>query len=89
MGVKSLWQSIKGADLIQQWNGKDPTDVPAIAAEMEGKVLAIDFSMWVMQAGEQIELSHYTNQAEAAAKVAFDRVRVQKTTCSFIHLNSP
>lgn len=74
MGVKSLWQLINGANLIQQWSGQNPTDVPAIAAEMEGKVLAIDLSMWIMQAGEQLALIPHCNQVEAAAKVAFERV---------------
>lgn len=73
MGVKSLWQLINGANLIQQWSGQNPTDVPAIAAEMEGKVLAIDLSMWIMQAGEQLALIPHCNQVEAAAKVAFER----------------
>ena len=74
MGVKSLWQSLIGADLVEQWNGQNPADIPAIAAELDGKVFAVDLSMWVMQAGEQIALTPYCNQDEAAAKVAFERV---------------
>jgi hypothetical protein len=74
MGVKYLWHSLNKANLIQEWNGKDPTDLPIIAAEMEGKVLAIDLSIWSMQAGEQLALIPLCNQVEAAAKVAFERV---------------
>ena len=73
--MKSFWQFISGAKLIQQWNGQNPIDVPAIAAEMEGKVIAVDFSMWIMQAAGNQELLQHCNQEEAAAKVAFERVR--------------
>ncbi len=70
--MKSFWQFISGANLIQQWeNGQNPTDVPAIAAEMEGKVIAVDLSMWIMHAAGNQELLLHCNQEEAAAKVAF------------------
>jgi hypothetical protein len=74
MGVKSLWQLINGANLVEQWNGQNPTHVPAIAAELDGSVLAVDLSMWIMQATGQQELNVYCNADEAAAKVAFERV---------------
>jgi hypothetical protein len=84
MGVKSLWQALIGADLIEQWNGQTPTAMPALAAELDGKVLAVDLSMWVMQAGEQAALTPYCTQEEAAAKVAFERVSSTSSLFSYI-----
>jgi hypothetical protein len=86
MGVKSLWQLINGANLIEQWNGQNPADVPAIAAELDGSVLAVDLSMWIMQAGEQIALAPYCNQEEAAAKVAFERASVEELKLLFLFI---
>lgn len=76
MGVKSLWQSLIAADLVEQWDGQIPAALPPLTAELDGKVLAVDLSMWIMQAGEQAALAPYCNQEEAAAKVAFERVRL-------------
>ena len=71
MGVKQLWKLLKNADLVENW---DASTVPALAQELEGKVLAVDLSMWLMQASEQVALTPHFNLAEGAAKVAFERV---------------
>ena len=71
MGVKQLWQLLKNADLVESW---DASNVPALAQELDGKVLAVDLSMWLMQAGEQTALQAHMDTTEAAAKVAIERV---------------
>lgn len=73
MGVKQLWPLLEEADVVVRWNGADPASLAALASELEGTVLAVDLSMWLMQATEQGALAPHFSAVESAAKVAFER----------------
>ena len=88
MGVKRLWEALESNNLIEQFIGvNNNADIPVLARSLDGKVLAVDLSMWILQAGQQADLQHLFSQEEAAAKVAFERVR--STNSSNLFFFSP
>jgi flap endonuclease GEN len=73
MGVNQLWKLLEESGLVDRLQGTDPSDHAALVAEVEGKVIAVDLAMWIMQARESGALSEHFSPEEAAAKVAFER----------------
>ena len=72
MGVAQLWQALsKDPTIVQRWNGKE--HATAAAAEIEGKVIAVDLSMWIFQAQLQEKIQEHFSKTECAMKVAFER----------------
>ena len=77
MGVKRLWEALESSNLIEQFIGNNNADIPVLARSLDdGPVFAVDLSMWILQAGQQADLQQLFSQEEAAAKVAFERVRL-------------
>ena len=88
MGVKRLWEALESSNLIEQFIGNNNADIPVLARSLDdGPVFAVDLSMWILQAGQQADLQHLFSQEEAAAKVAFERVR--STNSSNLFFFSP
>ena len=75
MGVKTLWQLLEAEGLLAHWRGSDAQEHRLIVEEVEGKVVAVDLAMWIMQARESGALAEHFTPEEAAAKVALERVR--------------
>jgi len=72
MGVKNLWQVLDEAGLLVDWTG-DASSARLLSCDLNAKVIAIDLSMWIMQASEQEALLPHFSQDAAHAKVAFER----------------
>lgn len=74
MGVKQLWPLLNNYGVVEKWDAAaDATAVRRLAEEVDGKVIAVDLPMWVMQATEQTELGPHFSTESAAVKVAFER----------------
>jgi flap endonuclease GEN len=73
MGVKQLWPLLEEANVVERWSGSDPASLRSLAAELEGSVVAVDLSMWLMEATTQGALAPHFSPVESAAKVAFER----------------
>ncbi|GAB4815602.1 hypothetical protein N2152v2_002648, partial [Parachlorella kessleri] len=73
MGVKQLWQLLQGEGLLVKRFGSNPDDYPHLIREVDGKVVAVDLSMWAMQADQQLALLPHFSREERCIKVAFER----------------
>lgn len=76
MGVTHLWRSLEKGGAVSRLDGAQPDQHEQLAAEVEGKVVAVDLSAWIMQAQTQPALlENYASPHARALKVVFDRVR--------------
>ena len=63
---------------MTEYNGSEGQH-PDIVQLVAGKVIAVDLSLWVFQARLEPNLrQNFTSESAACAKVAFERVRLQK-----------
>lgn len=78
MGVTNLWRSLEHGGAVWRLDGSTPAQHEALTAELEGKVLAVDLSVWIMQAQTQPALlENYHSPHARALKIVFDRVGVR------------
>lgn len=77
MGVSELWSLLRSEGMIREWNCEtDGQKVQKVVAEkLEGKVVAVDISLWTCQAFTQGVLKEvFESDEQRVVKVAFDRV---------------
>ena len=75
MGVQGLWKLLQEEGMVERYSGGVGGGAQAaVAAAVEGRAIAVDLAMWVMQA-EQAVLQQHFSQEERCMKVAFERVR--------------
>ncbi|KAK9818436.1 hypothetical protein WJX72_012549 [[Myrmecia] bisecta] len=73
MGVSHLWQLLREEGLVATWKGNEGQHT-AIAPEIDGQAVAVDLSLWLMQASSQPDLiANFPNPEERCLKVAFER----------------
>ncbi|KAK9866620.1 hypothetical protein WJX84_011606 [Apatococcus fuscideae] len=74
MGFKEIWNLLRSEGWLTELAGVD--DHLQIAKEVEGKVIAVDLSFWVVQASTQPALQEVfrNSPSEACLKVVFERV---------------
>lgn len=77
MGVSELWSLLRSEAMVREWNcetnGQKAQKV--LAEKLEGKVVAVDISLWTCQAFTQGVLKEVLESDEQrVVKVAFDRV---------------
>ncbi|CAL8471936.1 g11478 [Coccomyxa elongata] len=77
MGVSELWSLLRSEGMIREWNCEtDGQKVQKVVAEkLEGKVVAVDISLWTCQAFTQGVLKEvFESDEQRVVKVAFDRI---------------
>lgn len=74
MGVKQLWSLLQGERILEKTQGANPEAHLDIVHEVDGKVIAVDLAMWMMQADQQQALLPHFSKEERCVKVAFERV---------------
>jgi hypothetical protein len=74
MGVVQLWNVLQGEGLVESLSGSVPEEHRRLVDEVDGKVLAVDLSVWIMQATAQTALFELFTPEEAAIKVCLERV---------------
>ncbi|KAK9836481.1 hypothetical protein WJX74_001392 [Apatococcus lobatus] len=74
MGFKEIWNLLRSDGRLVELVGVE--DHSQIAKEVEGKVIAVDLSFWVVQASTQPALQEVfrNSPSEACLKVVFERV---------------
>lgn len=84
MGVKQLWRALERGGAVEALEGADPQQHAEILRELEGSVVAVDLSMWLMQAQTQPQLAQaLASDYACCLKVVFDRVRRERVcVCS-------
>lgn len=76
MGVKHLWRVLERGGAVEVLDGGDAAQHEQILDELEGTVVAVDLSAWLMQAISQPALTQvYFSDHACVLKVVFDRVR--------------
>lgn len=71
-------QALEKADAVTNIEGSQAD----VAAEVEGKVIAVDLSVWLVQATTQTALYEaYGSPHAACLKIVFDRVSHSMTLC--------
>lgn len=73
MGISSLWKALTDAQLVRRLQGSDPEEHAALLSELDGQVLAVDLSAWIMQADQQLALLPHFSRTERCMKVALER----------------
>lgn len=58
MGVSGLWDILKAQGAVKCKVGSQPGEYGAICKELEGKVVAVDLSPWLMQASSAAFMGH-------------------------------
>jgi hypothetical protein len=58
MGVSGLWDILKAQGAVKCKVGSQPGEYGAICKELEGKVVAVDLSPWLMQASSAAFIGH-------------------------------
>ena len=71
MGVKQLWKELEARGALRKLAGG--SHHAELAAELEGKVVAIDLAIWAAQCSDQVYASQELNHAQKAAKLALER----------------
>lgn len=73
MGISSLWKLLAEEGILRKLVGSSPEEHSSLLAELDGKVIAIDLSAWIMQADQQMALSPHFSRTERCMKVALER----------------
>ncbi|KAI8470266.1 MAG: hypothetical protein J3K34DRAFT_510633 [Monoraphidium minutum] len=74
MGVKHLWRTLERGGAVEVLDGGDAAQHDVILEELEGSVVAVDLSAWLVQAQTQPALAQaYDSDFACALKVVFDR----------------
>ncbi|BDA47624.1 probable flap endonuclease GEN-like 1 at N-terminal half [Coccomyxa sp. Obi] len=77
MGVSELWSLLRSEGMVREWNCEtDGQKAQKVVAEkLEGKVVAVDISLWTCQALTQGALKEvFESDEQRVVKVAFDRI---------------
>ena len=75
MGVQQLWANLRQAGVVQELSSADKEDLQIVEA-LDSTAVAVDASIWVVQATLQPNLTEFFRSPTARAlKVCFDRVR--------------
>lgn len=75
MGIADLWRLLEAEDVVEKYTGANAADHAAIVRAVDGQVIAVDLSMWLMQADQQRAIVEHFSREERCMKVAFERVR--------------
>ena len=79
MGVTDLWAFLRSEGAMHEWSADSAGSTgvqKACAAQVEGRVVAIDISQWAFHAlMQQALVAVYEREEARVLKVAFDRVR--------------
>lgn len=77
MGNPQIWKILDANGLVKKIQPQEPNGQQRISREVEGKLVAVDLSLWLMQAISSAELTrHIHSQNARCAKVVFERVSV-------------
>ena len=82
MGVNALWQLLRDEEVVEHYKGALPQDYAAIVAAVDGKAIAVDLSMWIMQARGWVEwlaASSFPRYDEAVPRLAGVRANILAT----------
>lgn len=74
MGVKQLWKELEAKGALRKLAGG--SHHAELAAELEGKVVAIDLAIWAAQCSDQVYASQELNHAQKSAKLAMERANM-------------
>lgn len=75
MGVQNLWKALEKGGAVEKLEGSQAGQHERIVDAVEGKVVAVDLSAWLMQAqSAPALLEHFDSPYARAVKVVFDRV---------------
>ena len=74
MGVVHFWEALRHEGLVKQLTAEKGED-REIANAVDGRVLAVDLSVWVLQAGLQQDRQVHFGPTQSALKLCFERVR--------------
>lgn len=74
MGVMQLWNLLKESSVLKVIEGE--TEHGRIVAEAEGKVIAVDLSVWICEATQQMDIrqAFEGDDSTLSLKVVFERV---------------
>lgn len=73
MGIPQLWQTLRQGGAMFDLSGKE--NEAEIAKAVDGLAIAVDVTIWVLQANLQPSLAEvFTNTTSRALKICFDRV---------------
>lgn len=70
-----MWKILDADGLIRKIKSQEPNGQQRISREVEGKLVAVDLSLWLMQAINSADLTkHVHTQTARCVKVVFERV---------------
>lgn len=78
MGVSDLWNLLRSEGMVREYNCETDGQLAQkkVAEKLEGKIVAVDVSLWTCQALTQAALQEvYPTEEARVVKVAFDRVQ--------------
>lgn len=53
MGISSCWKLLHDEGVVERYNGGRAEDHARIVEAVDGKAIAVDLSMWIMQVRER------------------------------------
>ncbi|KAK9905956.1 hypothetical protein WJX75_009484 [Coccomyxa subellipsoidea] len=77
MGVSDLWNLLRSEGMVREYNCETDGQLAQkkVAEKLEGKIVAVDVSLWTCQALTQAALQEvYPTEEARVVKVAFDRI---------------
>ena len=75
MGCSDLWKRLAAEGCIESLNGGTRGDYEKILKEIQGKILAVDSSVWLMEVKSQAQLRQSLRTEMAAfLKIILERV---------------